>query len=228
MNLSPWFSNFCAKVFFCIWSSILKYTAFQLETTFGPFTKQNWCTLTKLKMQAIKVCADRESNTGRPASSDSLPYPCLQNAGVLLKSRIFRLYTMVILANFCPKTLYFREKKLLKMTQECPNCAPWHSNQEWRSICADTVFSSDCRFCILKCINLVFVVELLPDKIPLTFHDHSPSTFINFAFLVRDMAPYDRNCNLHNYFDLHVFPFLGLCVHISLQDFQFQFQMWTN
>ena len=31
-------------------------------------------------------------------------------------------------------------RKVAKMTKLCPNCAPWRSNQEWRSICADTVY----------------------------------------------------------------------------------------
>ena len=40
---------------------------------------------------------------------------------------------------FHPKNTVFLEKKLPKTTIVCPKCAPWRSNQEWRSIGANTV-----------------------------------------------------------------------------------------
>ena len=46
---------------------------------------------------------------------------------------------MVIFGQILSKNTLILDKKLLKMTIVCPKCAPWRSNQEWRSICVDTV-----------------------------------------------------------------------------------------
>ena len=75
-----------------------------------------------------------------------IPYPRIQNAGVLLKFRIFSMCTMVIFDQYLSKINLNLDKKLLKMTTVCPNCAPWRSNQEWRSICTDRV----CHNIVLK------------------------------------------------------------------------------
>ena len=48
---------------------------------------------------------------------------------------------MVIFDQFLSKNTLNLDKKLLKKTTVCPKYAPWRSNQEWHSICADTVFS---------------------------------------------------------------------------------------
>ena len=45
---------------------------------------------------------------------------------------------------FWSKNTLILDKKFLRMTKVCPNCTPWRSNQEWRSICADTVFKHSC------------------------------------------------------------------------------------
>ena len=48
---------------------------------------------------------------------------------------------MVIFGQILYKNTLILDKKLLEMTTVCPNCAPWRSNQEWRSICADTAYT---------------------------------------------------------------------------------------
>ena len=46
---------------------------------------------------------------------------------------------MDIFVQFLSKNTQIFDEKLLKMIKVCPDCAPWRSDQEWRSICADTV-----------------------------------------------------------------------------------------
>ena len=46
---------------------------------------------------------------------------------------------MDIFVQFLSENTQIFDEKLLKMIMVCPDCAPWRSDQEWRSICADTV-----------------------------------------------------------------------------------------
>ena len=60
-------------------------------------------------------------------------------AGVLSKFSIFQLCTMVILSNFLSKNTVYSDENLSKKTIVSLNWASWCSNQEWCSICGDTV-----------------------------------------------------------------------------------------
>ena len=53
---------------------------------------------------------------------------------------------MVIFGQILYKNTLILDKKLLKMTIVCQSCALWRSNQEWRSIWADTVTKTFCFF----------------------------------------------------------------------------------
>ena len=69
-----------------------------------------------------------------------LPYPRKQNAGVLLKFWIFGLCTMVLFSERLSKITVFLDNCSQKMTKVRPKSVCWRSNQEWRSICVDTVW----------------------------------------------------------------------------------------
>ena len=59
-----------------------------------------------------------------------------------IDNRFFRLRTMLIVGQFLSRNTVFIYEKLSKMSAVCPNCISWRSNQEWRSICTDTVFEA--------------------------------------------------------------------------------------
>ena len=66
-------------------------------------------------------------------------YLRIKSACVLLKFRIFRQCTMVISTQSLSKNILILDKKFFIMTKVCQHCTLWHSNQEWRSICVNTV-----------------------------------------------------------------------------------------
>ena len=71
----------------------------------------------------------------------------------------FRLVTMVIFHNFCPK---IQNKKWPKITIVCPKCASWRSNQEWRSISTNTVY---CFYDFGKVTNIYQVIFGNPKRL---------------------------------------------------------------
>ena len=63
---------------------------------------------------------------------------------------------MVILGLFFTENTVFLDQKLLKMPMVYPNYAFWHFNQEWHSICVDTVLHFE---------DLVYIFTSNPHKI---------------------------------------------------------------